>query len=69
MIRYALAVCKISNLSSAVMVGDRSQDVNGAKAVGMDCIGVLYGYGDREELKQAGAKNIAVTVQDVFNYV
>ena len=68
-IRYALSVCKISNLSSAVMVGDRSQDVNGAKAVGLDCIGVLYGYGGREELKQAGAKNIAVPVQDVFNYV
>lgn len=68
-IRYALSVCKISDLSLAVMVGDRSQDVNGAKAVGMDCIGVLYGYGDWEELEQAGAKNIAVTAPDVFNYV
>ncbi len=37
-----------------VMVGDRKYDVEGAKAFGIDSIGVSYGYGGREELKQAG---------------
>ena len=36
--------------SRAVMVGDRRHDVAGAKENGLPCIGVLYGYGGREEL-------------------
>ncbi|MBR0696765.1 HAD family hydrolase [Bradyrhizobium lablabi] len=39
----------------AVMVGDRSHDVIGAKSNGMRAIGVLYGYGSRDELTEAGA--------------
>jgi phosphoglycolate phosphatase len=34
----------------AVMVGDRSHDIQGGHAVGIDTVGALYGYGDREEL-------------------
>ena len=41
------------------MVGDRRHDVAGAHEVGLPCIGVLYGYGDREELETAGAEFIA----------
>ena len=48
--------------SSAVMVGDRRHDVAGAKENGLPCIGVLYGYGGREELEAAGA---AVIAEDV----
>ena len=33
-----------------VMVGDRHHDVDGARAAGLPCIGVLYGYGSRREL-------------------
>ncbi|MFC0539834.1 HAD family hydrolase, partial [Pelagicoccus mobilis] len=29
------------------------------------CIGVLYGYGDREELTQAGAKRIVASVEEL----
>lgn len=35
-----------------VMVGDRYQDMQGAKDAGVDAIGVLYGYGAREELEK-----------------
>lgn len=42
-----------------VMVGDRRHDVAGAKENGLPCVGVLYGYGSREELEQAGAEVIA----------
>lgn len=52
-----------------VMVGDRRHDVEGSKALGIDCIGVLYGYGDRPELENAGAKYIAETPADVVNFV
>ena len=53
-IAYALENCGITDLSAAVMVGDREHDVLGAKQVGLKCIGVLFGYGDREELEAAG---------------
>jgi len=42
----------------AVMVGDRSFDVFGARANGLPCIGVTWGIGHREELQAAGADAI-----------
>ena len=41
--------------SEVLMVGDRDQDINGAKANHLPGAGVLYGYGSAEELKTAGA--------------
>ena len=43
------------------MVGDRSHDIIGAKKCGLHSIGVLYGYGNREELEASGAERIADT--------
>jgi phosphoglycolate phosphatase len=40
---------------SAAMVGDREHDARGAKRAGVRAIGVLWGYGSREELAAAGA--------------
>lgn len=45
--------------SQTVMVGDRSHDVVGARANGLSSVGVLWGYGDRQELQDAGATRIA----------
>lgn len=47
------------------MIGDREYDVLGAKAHGIPAIGVLYGYGSREELEHAGAAAIAASVQEL----
>lgn len=38
-----------------LMVGDRHHDVHGAREHGIDTIGVLWGYGDADELTEAGA--------------
>lgn len=48
-----------------LMVGDRSHDVQGAVSCGLQCIGVTYGYGSREELESAGAVYIADSVEDL----
>ncbi|MBQ6089789.1 MAG: HAD hydrolase-like protein [Lachnospiraceae bacterium] len=48
-----------------VMVGDRFYDIEAAVEVGVDSIGVLYGYGSEEELRKAGATYIVVTAEDV----
>lgn len=68
-IRYLLEAEGITDLSAAVMIGDRKHDVLGAKEVGMDSIGVLYGYGDRDELEAAGAGYIAATVEELEEYL
>jgi phosphoglycolate phosphatase len=41
--------------AGTVMIGDRSHDVHGATAVGIACIGALWGYGSPGELADAGA--------------
>lgn len=64
-IEYALQQCKITDKAKVVMVGDRKHDIFGAKAVGIDSIGVEYGYGDYDELNNAGAAYIAKTVDDL----
>ena len=53
------------DMAKAVMVGDRSYDVAGAHECAIPCVGVLYGYGGREELTAAGADYIAETVADL----
>jgi phosphoglycolate phosphatase len=45
-----------------VMVGDRFYDIEGANETGIDSIGVLYGYGSKEELQKAGATHLAEDV-------
>ena len=47
---------------AVLMVGDRDYDVIGAHHCGLQCIGVAYGYGSREELKKAGAAYVADSV-------
>ncbi|BCJ96786.1 phosphoglycolate phosphatase [Anaerocolumna cellulosilytica] len=58
-IRYALDKNKICDSDVVVMVGDRLHDVLGAQENNIPVVGVLYGYGSKEELKKAGADYIA----------
>lgn len=68
-IRYAMDKNGIQDLTSVVMVGDRLHDVVGAKAAGIASIGVLYGFGSREELENAGADRIADTVEALYDTI
>ena len=51
--------------AGSVMVGDRFHDVEGATVNGLPCIGVLYGFGDRDELRNAGAVAVAETPMEL----
>lgn len=53
------------NLRDAIMVGDRSYDICGAKKNGIPSVGVLYGYGSRKEFEDAGTDYIAETVEEL----
>lgn len=68
-IRHALDSMGITDKSSVVMVGDREHDIIGAKTIGIDSIGVLFGYGSREELEAAGADYIAETVDGIKTFI
>jgi len=61
-IRAALARGNVANLSRAVMVGDRLHDIEGGHEVGLQAIGVLYGYGDRKEHELHHADHIAESI-------
>ncbi len=52
-----------------VMVGDRFYDIEAAVEVGVDSIGVLYGYGTEEELRNAGATIIVDTAHNIISTV
>lgn len=64
-IKFALESMGITDLDSCVMIGDRMHDVVGAKESGIESVGVLYGYGGREELEEAGADYIAESVESL----
>lgn len=66
---YALEQCSITDKRKALMIGDRKHDIQGAKENGLDSMGVLYGYGSREELETAGADYLAETVEDIYGSV
>lgn len=51
--------------ADSVMIGDRNQDVNGAHQVGIECIGVRYGYAKPDELEDAGVDYIVETIPEL----
>ena len=65
-IAYALSSLSISDRSGVLMIGDRKHDILGAKANRLKSCGVLYGFGDREELTQAGADMLLESVSDLL---
>ena len=55
--------------AQVLMVGDRKHDVEGAKACGIDCLGVYVGFAVQGELEQAGAAYIAHTVEEMGEFL
>jgi phosphoglycolate phosphatase len=55
--------------SDCVYIGDSEVDVLTAKNAGMDCITVLWGFRDREDLEREGASCFAETADRVFEMI
>lgn len=68
-LRNAVRGTGLSDLSQGLMIGDRKHDVEGGNELGMETLGVLYGYGSREELMFAGAIDTAKTPLDVVSKI
>ena len=68
-ITYALEKNDITDKSNVLMIGDREHDVIGAHENGLDCLGILYGFGSRKEFEEAGADYIRENVEDILQFV
>lgn len=68
-IRYVLDTCGVKDKSCVWMVGDREHDILGAKEAGVVSVGVLYGYGSREELTMAGADYIVGRSEELLEII
>ena len=66
---FQLCGNKKEEYQSCVMIGDRKFDVEGAKAYGIDSIGVTYGYGGKEELRKAGVTYLADRVEELEQFL
>jgi phosphoglycolate phosphatase len=67
LLSYALKTMRVDP-AQAMMIGDRSHDMIGARNNGMIAVGVLYGYGSKEELLDAGAHHICATPQRLLDH-
>lgn len=68
-IDYSLKQLGVTDKSKVVMVGDRHHDISGAGQNNINSIGVLFGYGTREELVSAGATHIANQEKEILLYL
>jgi phosphoglycolate phosphatase len=59
------ALRRLGQPAAAVMVGDRSHDVAGARVHGLDCLGAGWGYAAPGELEDAGAAAVYTEVRDL----
>lgn len=55
--------------SQVYMIGDRSFDIEGARRAGVESVGVTYGYGSMEELKEAKADYIVRSVEELQKFL
>jgi len=75
LIRRALKALNIEDkredgrFTDIIMIGDRFYDIEAAGKMGLDSVGVLYGYGSREELNDAGATYLAEDVSEITGIV
>lgn len=68
-IKYVMESLEIvGEKSKIIMIGDREHDIIGAKANGIDSIGVRYGFAEGEELQEAGATYILNRVEDLKRF-
>lgn len=69
-IAYVLRKCGVGEKDRVLMIGDREHDILGAGQAGVPhTMGVLYGYGGREELERAGAEIIVEKAEDILRWI
>lgn len=68
-IKFAIDKLKIDSMDDCIMIGDKKQDIIGANINQMDSIGVLYGFGTLEELKNENSTYIINNVNEILKII
>ena len=67
--KYVLEKLGVTNHKEALMIGDRMYDINASNELGIDSVGVLFGFGSYEEFVNAGATYIVNNALEILNIV
>ena len=59
----------VSVKADSIMIGDRKDDVLGAKEAGIESVGLRYGFAEKDELENAGADYILEKVEDILPFL
>jgi len=68
-IEYAMEQLGVTDKSKVLMIGDRCHDIVGAHEAGVKALGILWGYGDSEELTGHGADFLAETPEETADRI
>lgn len=68
-IKKVIDYFKDYHMTNYLMIGDRLHDALGASQHHIDCLGVTYGYGSKEELEDAGCIQTVDTLEDLIQTV
>lgn len=63
----AMKLLGVTNKNEALMIGDTKYDCFGAKEAKIDCLGVCYGYGTKNELLSNGAVSTVQDMNELYN--
>ncbi len=63
--KYAIGLANSEDYTQIVMIGDRKYDIEASNQLGIETIGVLFGFGSREELERAGATYLVETPAEI----
>ncbi|GAB7231903.1 HAD family hydrolase [Facklamia hominis] len=67
-IQYSLQHLDNPDVNQVVMIGDRKFDILAGKEIGLTTIGVLYGYGSKQELQEAGADYLISQPEELLEW-
>lgn len=69
MIENILQRENIQDKNNVVMIGDRDHDLGAAKTIGIPSVGVLYGFGNKQELEKCHPKYLANNVAELHQFL
>lgn len=64
-ISWVINKMEIKNRNEVLMIGDRKYDIVGAKSCYLDSVGVLYGFGSKDELLESNPTYMANNILDL----
>ena len=65
--KYVLEELGVTNHKEVLMIGDRMYDINASNELGIDSVGVLFGFGSYEEFEASGATYIVNNALEILN--